>query len=267
MQVLYVNMIISVTLGGALSFELAEAGVMKRRPRPSSEPLVSTRVVFRTAWVTTAMVASIIGIFLGTLASIWANRAGDRAILVGSTLFVTLPNFVLAPILVYIFCLQLNYLPQIWKPDRPEGDFWYLVLPVAVLAARPTALLTRLTRAKMVETMQMEFIRACVAKGVPPFRLVLRHGLRNAVLPVITAIGTSFGVLLTGSFVVETVFNLPGLGFLTIDAIRKGDMPVIQTCVLLTGAMFIFLNLSSMIINIRQMVINLIRIYFLNHLF
>ena len=197
-------------------------------------------VVIATSAIT---LASIIGIFLGTLASIWANRAGDRAILVGSTLFVTLPNFVLAPILVYIFCLQLNYLPQIWKPDRPEGYFWYLVLPVAVLAARPTALLTRLTRAKMVETMQMEFIRACVAKGVPPFRLVLRHGLRNAVLPVITAIGTSFGVLLTGSFVVETVFNLPGLGFLTIDAIRKGDMPVIQTCVLLTGAMFIFLNL------------------------
>jgi len=197
-------------------------------------------VIVATSAIT---LASIFGIFLGTLASIWANRVGDRTILVGSTLFVTLPNFVLAPILVFIFCLQMDYLPQTWSVDRPQGDFWFFILPVAVLAARPTALLTRLTRAKMVETMQQEFIRACVAKGVPKFRLVVRHGLRNAILPVITAIGTSFGALLTGSFVVETVFNLPGIGFLTIDAIRKGDMPVIQACVLLTGAMFIFLNL------------------------
>ena len=105
------------------------------------------------------------------------------------------------------------------------------------------ALLTRLTRASMLETLNQEFIRTAVAKGVPSFRLIVRHALRNAILPVITAIGTSFGFLLTGSFVVERFFVLPGIGSRTIEAIQQGDMPVIQACVLLTGAMFIGLNL------------------------
>lgn len=189
------------------------------------------------------LIAAGVGIFLGTLASVNQNRFLDRAVLTFSTLGVTLPNFVLAPILVLIFALQLNYLPQDWSVDRVAPDIYYLILPIAVLAARPTALLTRLTRASMVDTLQQEFIRTAIAKGVPPARLVIRHALRNAILPVVTAIGTSFGFLLTGSFVVETYFRLPGLGFTTIEAIKAQNSPVVQACVLVTGAMFVLLNL------------------------
>ncbi|MDX2066086.1 MAG: ABC transporter permease [Fimbriimonadaceae bacterium] len=198
-----------------------------------------------TLTISTAAIvlASAVGIFLGTVAAIWQNRPPDRTVLILSTFGVTVPNFVLAPVLAYIFALQLDYLPLTWSVTRVAPDFMYLILPVVVLAMRPTALLTRLTRASMVETLQQEFIRTATAKGVPPFRLYIRHALRNAILPVITAIGTSYGFLLTGSFVVETFFLLPGLGSTTIDAIRKGDMPVIQACVLLTGALFIALNL------------------------
>jgi len=188
-------------------------------------------------------VASFVGILLGTLAAVYQNRFADRAVLTLSTLGVTLPSFVLAPILVYIYALKLNYLPLTWRLDRPEGDFYYILLPVAILAARPSALLTRLTRASMVDTMQQEFIRTATAKGVPPLRLIFKHALRNAILPVITAIGTSFGFLLTGSFVIERFFIIPGLGSTTIEAIQQGNMPVVQACVLLTGAMFILLNL------------------------
>jgi len=191
------------------------------------------------------LLASFVGILLGTLAAVYQNRFADRSVLTFSTLGVTLPNFVLGPILVYLFANPrvFDYLPLTWSQERVAPDFYYFVLPVAILAARPTALLTRLTRASMIDTMQQEFIRTAVAKGVPRRRLIFTHALRNAILPVITAIGTSFGFLLTGSFVVERFFTLPGLGSATIEAIQQGNMPVIQACVLVTGAMFILLNL------------------------
>jgi ABC-type dipeptide/oligopeptide/nickel transport system permease component len=189
------------------------------------------------------VLASFVGILLGTIAAVFQNRIPDRSLLTLSTLGVTLPNFVLAPILQYIFAIRLNQLPLTWETELRAPIYFYLLLPVTILAARPAALLTRLTRASMIETMGQEFIRTAVAKGVPSGRLIVRHALRNAILPVITAIGTSFGFLLTGSFVIERAFAIPGIGSATIEAIQKGDMPVIQACVLVTGAMFIFLNL------------------------
>lgn len=190
-----------------------------------------------------ALLSSAIGIAFGTLAAVYQKRVTDRTILGVSTLLVTMPNFVLAPLLVYVYCLHFNYLPQTWTEPLQAPEWMYLVLPVAILASRPTALVTRLTRTSMIDTLQMEFIRTAVAKGVPRGRLIFKHALRNAILPVITAIGTSFGFLLTGSFVVERFFILPGIGSATIEAIQQSNMPVVQACILITGAMFIFLNL------------------------
>jgi ABC-type dipeptide/oligopeptide/nickel transport system permease component len=190
-----------------------------------------------------AILSAGIGIACGTLSAVFQKRFADRTVLTLSTLLITLPNFVLAPVLVYIYCLKLNYLPQTWTEPLQAPEWMYLVLPVAILAARPTALITRLTRTSMIDTLQMEFIRSAVAKGVPRGRLIFKHALRNAILPVITAIGTSFGFLLTGSFVVERFFILPGIGSATIEAIQQSNMPVVQACILVTGAMFIFLNL------------------------
>ncbi|MBS1718654.1 MAG: ABC transporter permease [Armatimonadetes bacterium] len=189
------------------------------------------------------LLSAIVGIFLGTVAGVYQNRFQDRAVLIVSTLGVTLPNFVLAPFLVYFFCLKMDRLPQTWEQNRVAADYMYLILPVVVLSARPAALLTRLTRASFIDTMQQEYIRLAIAKGVPRMRLIVRHALRNAILPVVTAIGTSFGFLLTGSFVVENFFGLPGLGKETIEAISKRDVMVVQACVFVTGAMFIVVNL------------------------
>jgi len=189
------------------------------------------------------LLAAGLGILLGTIAAVRQNRFADRAVLTLSTLGVTVPNFVLAPVLVYIFALQLDVLPQTWEVNRVAPDFYYLLLPVVILALRPMAMLTRLTRASVVDTMQQEFVRLAVAKGVPPLRLVFKHVLHNALLPVVTAIGTSFGFLLTGSFIVERAFVIPGLGREAIEAIQKRDTPVIQATVLLAGALFILVNL------------------------
>lgn len=195
-----------------------------------------------TIAVLSILLASLVGITLGTIAAIRENRFADRSVLTLSTLGVTLPNFVLAPVLVYIFAVKLNKLPVAWEAEL-RGPIWmYLLLPVVVLSLRPMAMLTRLTRASMVETLRQEFIRTGIAKGVPPFRLYTKYALRNAILPVITTIGTTFGFLLTGSFVVERFFVIPGVGSQTIEAILRNDIPVIQACVLATGFMFVVVN-------------------------
>lgn len=193
--------------------------------------------------LTAILVAAIIGLSFGTLAGIYRSRPPDTAVLIISTLGVTIPTFVLAPVLVYYFATKMNYLPPTWEVNMRAPLWMYMLLPVSILAARPSALLIRVTRASMIETLQQEFIRTAIAKGVPPRRLVFKHGLRNAILPVITVIGTSFGFLLTGSFVLETVFTVPGIGQEGIDAILLGDMPRIQGIVLATGLMFLVLNL------------------------
>lgn len=189
------------------------------------------------------LLAAAVGIFLGTIAGVYQNKAADRGVLTLSTLGVTVPNFVLAPVLVYFFAVRMDVLPQTWEVHLRAPQFYYLLLPVIILSARPMASLTRLTRASVVDTLQQEFVRLATAKGVPPTRLVFRHVLRNALLPVITAIGTSFGFLLTGSFIIERAFLIPGLGSEAIEAILKRDTPVIQATVLVAGGLFILINL------------------------
>jgi peptide/nickel transport system permease protein len=196
------------------------------------------------------VLAAAVGITLGTLAAIYENRFVDRTVLIGSTLGVTIPNFVLAPLLVWFFYFFLPsktggnpIFAQNWDPVTSKPDFYTLALPIMILAARPAAMLTRLTRASMIETLQQEFIRLATAKGVPPMRLILRHALRNAILPVITAIGTSFGFLLTGSFVVERFFSLPGIGKEAIEAIIASDAPVVMGTIIFSGFLFITVNL------------------------
>lgn len=189
------------------------------------------------------VLASVVGITLGVLASVWEGGVGDKAVLAFSTLGVTLPNFVLAPILVLYFVLDKDLLPLTWEEPLRGAEIYYLILPVVILALRPMALITRVTRASMIETFRQEFVRMAIAKGVPYGRMVRKHVLRNAIPPTITAVGTSFGVLLTGSFVVENFFRLPGIGSLAIEAILRNDVQLIQGSVLVTGIIFVAINL------------------------
>ncbi|MFY9235174.1 MAG: ABC transporter permease [Fimbriimonadaceae bacterium] len=229
---------------GAVRFEFGES--YYRSNRKVSEIIAESMPITIKLALYAMALAAITGILLGVFAAIYQNRFIDRAILAVSTLGVTIPNFVLAPILIYIFYFQLNRLPQDYDADlirRGVPEYMFLILPVICLAARPMAMLTRLTRASMIDTMQQEFIRTAIAKGVSTYRLITKHALRNAIMPVVTAIGTSFGFLLTGSFVVEIFFRLPGIGYKVIDAINERDTPVLQAGVLLTGALFILINL------------------------
>lgn len=183
-------------------------------------------------------VAILVGLPLGVAAALNRNGLLDRATMGGVLLFISLPAFVLAPVLTLVFGLKWRLLPTMgWEGPASA------VLPVAVLAARPTALLARFMRSAMLEVIRQDYVRTAYAKGLAPHVVVLRHCLPNAFLPVLTVIGNSFGYLLSGSFVVETIFSVPGIGYASVDSILKRDYPVIQGVALLVAVLFILVNL------------------------
>lgn len=182
--------------------------------------------------------AILLGLPAGVLAALKHNRLADRAAMALVLLAVALPPFVLAPLLMLLFGLHLGWLPVSgW--DTPA----HYVLPALVLAARPAALLARFMRASMLEVLRQDYIRTALAKGLSPARVIAKHALKNAFLPVLTALGTAFGYMLTGSFVVETVFRVPGIGYQSIQSILERDYPVIQAVALLVAVIFIGVNL------------------------
>lgn len=188
-------------------------------------------------------VATTVGMILGVIGAVFQNQLPDRLVMIFSTACVTIPSFVLAPFVVYFFCMKLDLLPMMWEVHRDRPDIDYLILPVGLLSLRPTALITRLTRASMIDTLQQEFIRFAVAKGVPPVKVIFKHGLRNALLPIATGIGLNFAFLLTGSFILETFFGIPGIGREGIDSIIRRDTPVVQAVVIVTATLFTLINL------------------------
>lgn len=163
------------------------------------------------------------GIFLGTWAALKRGQWQDSLAMVISTLGVSVPNFVLSSLLQYLFSVKLHLLPVArW------GSFEHTILPTLALAALPTAFIARLTRSNMVEVLQQDYIRTALAKGLPLFLVSIRHGLRNALLPVITYLGPVTAHILTGSFMIEKIFAIPGLGQWMIHSINGRDYPMIM---------------------------------------
>lgn len=163
------------------------------------------------------------GILLGTWAALKRGAWQDTTAMIISTIGVSVPNFVLSTFLQYIFSVKLHLLPV----ARWSG-FEYTILPTIALAALPTAFIARLTRSNMVEILQQDYINTALAKGLPLFRISLRHGLRNALLPVITYLGPVTSQILTGSFMIEKIFAIPGLGTWMIHSINGRDYPMIM---------------------------------------
>ncbi|MBW3623599.1 MAG: ABC transporter permease [Armatimonadetes bacterium] len=187
-------------------------------------------------WAMAVAVAA--GIGFGVLAAVYQNTWVDRAAMVVTLIGVSIPAFVLAPLLILLLAVRLGWLPVAgWEGPQ------YLILPALVLAGRPAALIARLTRTQMVEVLRQDYIRTAYAKGLTRGQVIRRHALRNALLPVLTVIGTAFGYLLTGSFVVETIFAIPGVGMQSISAIFEREYLVIQATVMLAAVGFVLVNL------------------------
>lgn len=183
-------------------------------------------------------IAMPIGIGLGSYAAIRRNSWADTAIILTLVAGISIPNFAMAAFLVYLFAIKLSLVPVAgW------GSPVQVVLPLAILSIPPTAYIARLTRTYMLEVLQQDYIRTARAKGLRERLVIFRHALRNTLVPLLTTIGIIFGGLLSASFVVETIFNIPGLGRMAIDAIFARDYPVTMSIVLLFTLFYSLINL------------------------
>lgn len=179
-----------------------------------------------------------VGIVLGTLAALRRNSATDTTIIFVLVAGISIPNFAMASFLVYLFAIVLGVLPVAgW------GTLEKAVLPVVVLAVAPAAYIARLTRTYMLEVLQQDYIRTARAKGLRERLVIFRHALRNTLVPLLTTVGIIFGVLLSSTFVVEIIFNIPGLGTIAIQSIFARDYPVTMAIVLLFTAFYAGINL------------------------
>lgn len=196
--------------------------------------------------VGTIPVTLIIAIPLGVIAA-WRHGAfTDRFVMVLAVLGFSIPTFVVGYLLIYIFSLKLGWFPVQGYSDLSSGLYEFgrrIVLPIAALSAVYIALIARITRSSIIEIMGEDFIRTARAKGATEKVVFLRHALRNAAVPIITIVGIGAAALIAGVVVTESVFNIPGLGRLVVDAVLARDYPVIQGVILLFSFAYIVINL------------------------
>ncbi|HTI66406.1 MAG TPA: ABC transporter permease subunit [Caulobacteraceae bacterium] len=189
---------------------------------------------------TAIVIATLVGVGLGIAAALRQNRPADYGATAVAILGVCIPTFVTAPLLVLLFASKLG-----WAPTAGWGGPRNLILPVVVLALPQIAIISRLTRAGMIEVLRSNYVRTARAKGLSERRIVLDHALRGAILPLVSYLGPAAAGLITGSLVVEQIFNLPGLGkYFVISALQR-DYTVVMGVVILYAALILALNLLS----------------------
>lgn len=184
--------------------------------------------------------AVLVGIPMGVLAAVKQNSFFDLFVMGLSIVGISIPLFWLGLLLIMFFSVQLGLLPVsftgtvTWK---------HMILPTITLGANSLAVIARMTRSSMLEVLRQDYIRTAESKGLPTYKIIIKHALKNALIPVITTIGIQFGYLLGGAVLTETVFAYSGLGRLLIDSIKRYDYLVVQACMLLITGMFIIINL------------------------
>jgi len=194
----------------------------------------------------TLILAILVAVPLGTLAAWKAGSWIDRGVMGFAVLGFSVPVFVLGYVLIYVLALKLQLFPvQGYAPisDGIVPFFHRLILPSVTLSVIFIALFARITRASVLEVLGEDYIRTAHAKGLPERLVLLRHALRNAAVPIVTVIGIGFALLIGGVVVTESVYNIPGLGRLTVDSVLRRDYPVIQGIILVFSAAYVFLNL------------------------
>ena len=209
--------------------------------------LVADRIEPTLMLSLTTMILSIaIAVPLGVIAAYRQGTWIDRIVMGFSVLGFSVPVFVIGYLLIYVFAIQLRWLPvQGYRPlaQGLDGTLRSIALPALALGMAYMALIARITRASMLEVLSEDYIRTARAKGVATQWVLLRHALKNAAVPIVTVIGIGFALLISGVVITETVFNIPGLGRLTVDAILKRDYPIIQGLIILFAGAKVLVNL------------------------
>jgi len=196
--------------------------------------------------LTTLLVAVSLAIPLGVLAAWKARHLVDRLVMSFSVLGFAMPVFLVGYVLIYLFAVKLGWLPvQGYVPIREGLWPWAesLILPSLALGITYMALIARITRASMLEVLAQDYIRTATSKGLATDRVLLLHALKNASVPIVTVIGIGIALLISGVVITETVFNIPGLGRLTVDAVLKRDYPIVQGLIIVFAAAKVLVNL------------------------
>ncbi len=213
----------------------------------------------------TALILSfVVGVALGVLVALKPYALRNRLIMAGSLGGISIPTFLMGILLIMVFAVYLGILPPFGRGEALQVGFWrtgfltingitHLILPALTLAMYQLAVLLRLTRAGMREVMTEEYIKTAWAKGLSPMKVIFKHALRNALIPVVTITGLQFGELIAFSIVTETIFQWPGMGNLLLTSIRENDQPVIVTYIMLAALVIITMNI---IVDILYAVIN-----------
>lgn len=189
-----------------------------------------------------AVAATLIGLVLGSIAALKRNTIIDRVIVFVTTLFTAVPSFVLATLLLYVFCIALQWVPVF---DANETHY---TLPVIALSLYPMAYITRLTKTSMLDALGQDYVRTANAKGVAGWKVIFKHALRNAVIPVITYVGPMFAYILTGSLVVENIFTIGGLGSKFVSSITNRDYTMIMGTTMFLAILMVTVNLITDIV-------------------
>ena len=197
--------------------------------------------------LTTITVAVTLAVTFGVLAAWKVGTAIDRSLMVVSVIGFSVPVFVVGYMLIYVFSINLRWLPvQGYSPIDQGFGPWIerLILPSIALGLAYVALIARITRTSMLEVLAEDYIRTANAKGVATRSVLLKHALKNAGVPIVTVIGIGVALLIGGVVITETVFNIPGVGRLVVDAISKRDYPIIQGVILIFSGVYVLVNLA-----------------------
>jgi ABC-type dipeptide/oligopeptide/nickel transport system permease component len=186
------------------------------------------------------LVCAAIAIPAGVIAAYRRGHTTDRAVSVFTLFGLAVPNFALGPLLITFFSIKLG-----WLPVSGRGGPLNYILPAATLGAALAAILTRMVRGAMLEELSSDYVRTARAKGLSTSAVLVRHALRNALIPIITILGLQFGTLLAGTIVTETIFSWPGIGRLTVQAISSRDYPLLQGCILVIALSYVLVNLLT----------------------
>jgi ABC-type dipeptide/oligopeptide/nickel transport system permease component len=196
--------------------------------------------------LTSLLVATILGFTLGILAAVNANGRIDAFITALSSLGLAMPTFWLGLLLILLFSVQLKWLPAsgVGEANQPfYQNIQYLIMPVITIAVSNLAVFSRYVRSSMIDILSADYVRTARAKGLAEQAVVIRHALRNALIPVVTIVGIQFGRLLGGAVITESVFSYPGIGRLVINSIANRDYPVVQATLILVVLIFLITNI------------------------
>jgi peptide/nickel transport system permease protein len=184
------------------------------------------------------VVAVVVGMTLGVIAAVWQHSWFDTLSMLMALLGVSIPSFWLGLLLIFALSLRLG-----WLPATGGGDIWHLIMPAMTLGLGAAAIIARLSRSCMLEVLRQEYITTARAKGLREVLVILRHGLKNALIPVVTIVGLQLGQLLGGTVIIETVFARPGVGRLIVNGILEKDFPLVQGIVLVGATSYVLINL------------------------